>query len=257
MLHATTLLITAAVLGGCSLLPGARGDVPAELRGDWGLVEGRPDDLAPLDDHPVTLTLEADRLGGTAACNSYGAPVSWDGRAWRLEEGVSSTAMGCEPEVQALEQAFLGAVAEVRHVGLDGDHLVVSGDDFELRFEPLAGPDVEALTDRDWVATAVIRSGTRTEVADLPAPITLRLDADGRLRGSTGCRQLTGRWEASQDRVIVPELRADGECGADGRHLDDVVVAVVGDGFRPAVEDDRLTITDPGGDAIEYVVAAG
>lgn len=246
----------ALLLNGCTLFGGG-GPVPAELRGDWLLVDGRPARLQPLPEHPVTLTLEAGAIGGTAACNSYGAEVSWTGSGIELEDGLAMTAMGCEPPVQALEQAYAAALEELRELRLEDGQLVARGPGIQLRFERLTAPDLEAVTGIDWVATAVVVGGTRSALGDTPVPVALRLGEAGALTGTTGCRSLTGRWDVAQDRIVVPELAADGECPAEFAELDAHVVTVVGDGFRPEVVDGTLTLRDPGGDAIVYEAADG
>jgi hypothetical protein len=51
---------------------------------------------------------------------------------------------------------------------------------------------------------------------------------------------------------VLPDLAADGECPDDLRSQDDHVVAVLGDGFRAGIVEDRLTALDADGRGLVY-----
>jgi hypothetical protein len=52
--------------------------------------------------------------------------------------------------------------------------------------------------------------------------------------------------------LLVTRLEVDRRLPRDLSDPDGHVVAVIGDGFRPIVEGDQLTLTDPGGLALVY-----
>lgn len=100
---------------------------------------------------------------------------------------------------------------------------------------------------------AVLRGDVASSVAGEPA--TLRLGEDGSFTASTGCRTLSGTWEAYGDEVRLPSMRAEGDCPADLWDQDGLVTGALGDGFRAEVDGDRLTVTDEG--AVGLVYRAG
>jgi hypothetical protein len=46
--------------------------------------------LTLVEGSPVTLTVDAERWGGVAACNSYGGSVSLDGDRLTFDDGIAS-----------------------------------------------------------------------------------------------------------------------------------------------------------------------
>ena len=70
--------------------------------------------------------------------------------------------------------------------------------------------------------------------------------------GSTGCRDLHGRYEVVRAEVLMTEMAAEGECSPELQDQDGLVVTVLGDGFRPAVIGQDLTLTSMGGLGLAY-----
>lgn len=216
--------------------------------GDWELVEGVP----TVDGYPITLSIDGPAVSGRAACNSYGGVAVVNGSAVSFGE-IGQTAMGCEPAVMEAEAAFLSALQAAENFRLSGDRLVLTGAPADLVFAPVQPVPTSEFIGTSWVLETLIEGDTASSVAGDPA--TLLLAADGTLTASTGCRTLTGRWLANGGAIIVPELSADGECPDDLWEQDSLVVTVVGDEFRAAVEGDRLTLTSMGGDGLVYRAA--
>jgi heat shock protein HslJ len=222
-----------------------------DATGDWQLTEllvgGAP--VALVEDSPVTMTVSGARIGGTSACNGYGAElVVVDGQV-RFGEW-SSTMMLCEDAVMVVEGSFTQAMAQVRTAAREGDDLVLRGDGVELRFTPLAPPPTEAIVGTTWRLESLIEGETASSPAGDPA--TLVLHADGRYEGSTGCRSFTGRWIEAEGRYVATELAMDQtECPPDLQAQDSHVTGVVGE-FRATVEGDTLTITARGGSTLVY-----
>lgn len=69
--------------------------------------------------------------------------------------------------------------------------------------EPLAHVQVQALSDGVWVVAAIdgLTSVTAT-------PPTLRWTENGRIVGSGGCNQFSGRYALEQDRLVLSALVA-------------------------------------------------
>ena len=214
-----------------------------------GTVDGRPLDL--LDDHPITAVIDAARIGGRAACNEYGGRIEIAGDGIRIDE-LGMTAMACVLEdAMALEGAYVAALGRVGAIEVIEGQLALRGEGVDLRFDPLPEAPVADLVDTTWVLETVFVG----DVASPPGgePATLELRSDGTLSGSTGCRTFTGRWVEAGAQVQATELRmGETECPADLAQQDSHVVSVIGDGFVSSIEDDLLTLLDPGGVGLVY-----
>lgn len=257
---ATALLVLPAlvVLGACGDADGTASpaaDDPAAATGAWQLVDaehaGVP--LPLMDEHPVTLTIEASTFGGRSACNSYGGEVTDGVLDVRT---VGGTEMACEPGVMALEVAYHDALEVTDgRPRVDGDRLVLTGETTTLTFETLPPVPTAELLGTEWVLDSLVHgeADSSTVSSTVGDPATLLLHEDGSIQATTGCRTLTGRWVESGAEVLLPETAMAGECppGAESEQ-DDHVVAVLGDGFRPAVEGATLTLTDAGGLGLVY-----
>ncbi len=124
------VLIAVAVLGlaACGDDSGSSAD-PA---GTWTLTSGSGD-VPVLDDHPTTLVVAEDGAGsGQATCNVYGGLHAHR----RHRRGtIAGTMMACEGEQGTAEQAYFAALGDADAYEIDGDELVITGPDVELRFE--------------------------------------------------------------------------------------------------------------------------
>ena len=132
----------ATACGGVAPVGGSGDERPT---GSWVLTEGEHGgaEVPLVDGHDITLTIEDDSWGGTAACNSYGATVTVDGDRLEITE-LSQTEMACvNGGVMESEAAYLAAFAAVERYVEDGDHLVLEGDAAHLRYEELP-PEPEA-----------------------------------------------------------------------------------------------------------------
>lgn len=263
------LLVLAAVLAACSLLPSQAGPTPnpadpadptdpagpVDATGDWRLTAGTVDGAAfPLDDRwPVTLMIDGTTVGGTGACNGYGGEiVVRDGEVRFGEMGM--TAMGCEPEVMAIESAYHAALARIRIASMDGDALILAGDGVSLRFEPIAPVPMADLIDTDWTLDSLIAGGAVSSVAGEPG--TLILHGDGRFEGSTGCRTFSGRYQEIGGEIVATDMAMDDRaCLPALADQDGHVTTVLGDGFSAVIDGDRLTLTSAGGNGLVYVAA--
>lgn len=102
--------------------------------GDWrleeGMLDGRP--ISIVAEAPITMSVNAVRIGGRSACNEYGADWTFTDDGPRLGD-IAQTLMLCEDPVNASEVAYLEALRRVTDFALDGDRLVLRGEGVELR----------------------------------------------------------------------------------------------------------------------------
>jgi heat shock protein HslJ len=248
-----TAAVLLLVLGACgspggTFLP----DDPVDIDGSWQLSAGSLNDraLQILDDHPITLTIEGSEIGGTAACNHYGG--RFEMRAGRLTiDDLAMTAMGCEEPVAAAEAAYTAALGSVDAVARDGDELVLSGPNVELRFTTVPDAPTAELTDTTWILETVFVGDVASSPVGEPATLTIR--SDGSFDGSTGCRAFEGAWIEKSGRIVATRMMLDDAgCPPDANGQDSHVVSVIGDGFVATLDGELLTLTDPGSVGLVY-----
>jgi heat shock protein HslJ len=180
------------------------GEAPAGLDGtEWVLVAGVP----MVDGYPITLRVEDGRVGGIAACNSYGGDVVVSGDRLEVTD-VARTEMGCpEPGVHDSESAFLDALLAVDRYERTQAQLVLLGPGVELRFDPVAPEPDAALTGTPWRLESLLSgAGPDGTASSTMADATLRLDDDGTFHASDGCNDLDGRWVLEGDTLRLLEV---------------------------------------------------
>ena len=128
--------------------------------------------------------LRTRRSAGSTGCNRFTGPYSLDGGS--LEIGtLASTRMACAPPADAVERAYLSALARVAGWRFDGAELVLlDGDGAELLRYTTATPVGE------WNATA-IQTGVALSSPLPGTEITATFADDGTLTGSAGCNSYT------------------------------------------------------------------
>ena len=230
--------------------PGAGGTVD----GDWTLVSGTGADgaLVMVDGRAPTLSVDGTKIDGVAACNSYGGTVTVDAAGTFSPKEIVTTEMACvEPEVMALESAYVAAFGDVRTARLDGDRLVLSGPDTELRFDrtpPVPDAPVEGTR---WLVEGLVEgTGDTASVSSLVGAPFVQLQ-DGRLTGNGGCGDLTGTYTLEGDRLVVSELRvtrADGvDCSPENVAQDEVVADALREPLTVGVDERAMTLTGTAG----------
>lgn len=209
----------------------------------WVLVDGALDGSAvprPAT-HPITLTVDATRVGGTAACNGYGAEVTITPEGSFETGDLGATAMACEPpEVMLAERVYLEALGRVDSWDLAGDDLLLTGPSVELRFEPIPPVDTAALQGTIWLLESIVERDT---VGTTEGDAWVEFAEDGTMTGWTGCRSLTGVFIEQAGEILLTELAADGVCPDILSRQDSMVVEVLGDGFGVEIVEDVLTAT--------------
>ena len=247
---ARALLLTVLLLAGCAAASGGGSPAP-DVAGDWELVSGTAagGPLPQPDGGRATLTFDGTEAGGQSFCNHYFSTYSLDGDALRFE-GIGGTEMACEPEMMAAETAFVTALGAVTTIARDGDDLLLTGDDVELRFGLVPPVPTSELVGTNWVLESLIDGETASSVL---AGSTLRLDHDGTITATTACSTLNGRWQATRDRIQLPQASgADRECREEARAQDEHELTVLGGGFSATIEEDRLTVLIDDGRGLVY-----
>jgi heat shock protein HslJ len=274
--RAAQIVAVAVLLAACGDATGPTapvvedGGAAADPTGAWVLVGAEPPIEVPADAR-VTLEVVAEgdawQVGGTAACNSYFGTVTTDGTAWR-GDGFGSTDMACDEPRMAAESAYLAALMSVdQWQRPSADELVLTGPDVTLRFAGLPPVPTAELTASTWILDGLVTGvGADAAVSSTVAgadEATLRLDPDGSMEASTGCRTFSGAWVETGDEILLttfgqrddsPNVAADGtlECDEAVVAQEDHVLSVLGDGFRAEVDGQQLTLTSRDGLGLTY-----
>jgi heat shock protein HslJ len=234
-MRATILVL---LLSGCSLLSGGRSD---SLDGEWLLQAGTNQGAAVpiVAGGKITLKIDGQQAGGSAACNLYGGTIKVSGSSISIS-ALSMTEMACQENLMASEAAYLAALPRVTTVARSGSSLVLSGPQVELRFA-LVPPVANAnLVGTSWILDSLI-SGDAVS-STVGERVALRL-SNGRLSASTGCRDVTGSYTVSDGQVQVTldpydTIGCAEQVGAQDAHI----LSVLASAFSVDIDGDRLTL---------------
>jgi heat shock protein HslJ len=224
--------------------------------GDWVLVEGEHDgaEVPIVEGHDITLGIEEERWGGTAACNSYGATVSVDGDRIGIGE-LAVTEMACEDDVMASESAYLAAFAAVERYDEQPGELTLEDDeqDVRLRYEEVPAEPDAAFEDTEWRLESLLEgSGPDGSVASVQGEATIVFWHDGLLVVEDGCRSMEATWEPTDDGVRIGDLGyADVACPPELEEQVEHVRAVLDGEVETALEGASLRLLAPDGRGLD------
>jgi heat shock protein HslJ len=155
-----------------------------------------------------TATFSDGKVGGSAGCNRFGASYTQDGDALTIGD-IVSTQMACGGRTDAVERAYLAALAGVASWSREQDELVLAGKDGSalLRYREVSPVGA-------WTATTV----RQPNAVSSPLPgteITADFKADGKLTGSAGCNTYSARYETDSAKITIGDVSAT-EMACDG-----------------------------------------
>ena len=131
-------LVLAACLAACASTPPTTTADLEGFEGEWVLGRGTVagESVVPPDDRPITVTIEGSDIHGDAGCNNYHASVVRRGDALALaDDGPASSVMLCsDAGLMAREEVYLHALSGLRQITMDGDEMVIIGEEISLRF---------------------------------------------------------------------------------------------------------------------------
>ena len=231
-------MILALLLSSCSLFSGGS----ASLDGEWLLQEGTNQGAAVpiVAGSKITLRIDGQQAGGSAACNLYGGTIKVSGSSISIS-ALSMTEMACQETLMASEAAYLAALPRVMTVARNGSSLVLSGSQVELRFAlvpPVASADLVGTT---WILDSLITGEAVSSTVG--ERVALQLSGDGRLSASTGCRDVTGSYTVSDGQVEVTLEPYDAiGCAAALGAQDAHILNVLSGAFSIDIDGERLTL---------------
>ena len=152
----------------------------------------------------ITIAFEDGQASGRAACNSYGGAYDADDDGSLSFEGFAVTEMACDPELMALESAYLQALANVTDFGIEGV-MWLSGEGFSMTFGEEAPPMALPLVGTTWTLTT-IASGDAVSSVLIGTEVTAEFTADGTVAGSAGCNRYSGTYRWTGDQLAFYSL---------------------------------------------------
>ncbi|MCB0968575.1 MAG: META domain-containing protein [Ilumatobacter sp.] len=242
------------------------------LDGDWIVdsltVDGMPIDLDPT--RPVTVTIDGDDIGGTAACNSYRGRIDLTAEAGHgtfTVTDLSWTEMGCEPDVMAVEQAFLSALQMAdSYESADGLYVAVADGDTNFHLTRAQPTPTAPLTGTTWVLDTYLENDSASNWPDM-ADVTIVFADDGTLHGQTACALFDGSWALDGNQLSLSRVDRIGTspsatCDDGDAELDALVFDVLrGTGLTTSVDGRRLSLESEGSGAfpvgLSFVPADG
>jgi heat shock protein HslJ len=249
-------LLLALAMAGCGAMPPGTG-VESQLDGEWRMTGGvHGGDPLPLPaDAPITLTIADGEASGRAACNHYSGAVTVEGD--RLGIGaMSTTEMGCDPDVMEAESRYIAALADVAGWERSGNVLTLSGEAVELTYALVPPMEDAGLVDTLWTLDGLIDGEAVSSTVAGADSATLELRDDGSLSGTTGCRTFDGRYELDGATATVGDLVNDDRACPDVAGQDEHVLAVIGAGWSYEIAGNRLTLS-AGDLGLTYIAAEG
>jgi heat shock protein HslJ len=225
---------------------------PSGYEGEWWLVSGSGPEgaITVPDGYEARMKIEANAVSGTAVCNHFSGGVEIDGHSFRAQAG-QMTEMGCPGTAGEGEHAFISALLDANRIDRRGAELTLSGPETELRFSLHVPPPLPDLEQTRWRLNGLVEGRGSYGSVRSPTPAFLIFEPDGTLRGTTGCRRMTGEWERQDDLIEVTGLRTDGDCSqSDDRDQDEHILGVLTGTISAEISEQTLevyqTTTDHG-----------
>jgi heat shock protein HslJ len=93
---------------------------------------------APLADHAITFEFDTEgNIAGDASCNRFGGTCTIEGNTMKIGP-LRSTRRACEPEIMQQEHKFLALLGAATTWAMDGDELVLTAPEGEIKAERAA-----------------------------------------------------------------------------------------------------------------------
>jgi len=125
------LIVVGLVIAACAPLdPDPNNDVPDDILGTWELIFAQTPNGEVND---ARLILDEDSVGGQGPCNTYGGSVRYGDESIMFSE-LFQTLRSCGSQIDSQEAAYMNALMIVDTYDINGDDLVLTGPEVELRF---------------------------------------------------------------------------------------------------------------------------
>ena len=216
--------------------------------GAWVLVSGPRD---PIPGWDVTVEIDSDRIGGTAACNGYDGTVEVGDGIITVSELIA-TEVACESDIQQLEQTFLTSLGSASAYSASNERLEITTPQGVWRFDRLAPVPTAELVGTTWVLDGYVDGDSVSTEAGM-GDAFIKLSDDGTVLGATNCREFSGTWIETGSEIVFTAFAADGDCPNEtASDLDSRIITVLVDGFRAEIDGDRLNVTSQSDEGLTF-----
>lgn len=152
----------------------------------------------------VTLTFEAEKMGGSDGCNRYGGTYLVNGDKLKFDKNIVKTLMACQQDILKQGDDFTTALTQTAAFRNDGKTLTLL-DGFGKTLATFTVQSTQ-LGGTQWVVTGY-NNGKQAVVSVLNGTqLTLEMGEDGKLSGSAGCNRFTGAYEVTGSALKVGQL---------------------------------------------------
>lgn len=215
---------------------------------DWDVVSYGGQ--TPLPDAPITLSFEAEELGGTTGCNHYGGPYTTEGASFSVGELVS-TQIFCEGLMDQ-EAAYLNMLRAAQSITLDDGRLTIHTAEGNLVFEPATDLTLEG---QAWTLSAIVEGEVVSSMVGAE-PITATFEG-GQLTGSAGCNQYSTSYEVEGSTLTLGAIVATRmSCGEERDQRERAFLTALEAAAGYSIRRDGLTLTDASGDPLLVFTAS-
>jgi heat shock protein HslJ len=205
------------------------------------LVEGAPEEAR------VDLLLDGGEASGESGCNRYFGTFETDGSAISFG-ALGGTQMACPDPLMDLEAGYLSALGAVNAYELDGEELVLTGDDVRLAFDAEPAPEPLALVGTAWGLEALATGVDAVTSPVVGTEVTLELQDDGSAAGNGGCNQYNASYETDGDTISFGPIAATQmACEPDVSDQEATVFAALDSAATFEIVGDILTLSDADG----------
>lgn len=154
----------------------------------------------------VRVSFTEGELQFHAGCNSHFASYTLRDDTLRITQGFGSTLIGCGNELQAQDDFLARFLAAEPKLSLTGDQLTLTGTSATLVLldREVADPD-RPLAGQTWEVDSYLSDQGATAYA-LPAPPTVRFEADGNVHVQSTCNAGEGTYTVAGDRITLSSI---------------------------------------------------
>lgn len=251
----TALIAVSLPLAACatSVFPtggGSTSTPPALADTAWQLDQYAPVGRTTLVTVPeaVTATAEfsADRITGSAGCNSFTGGYTTDGTT--LDIGpVAATLMACPPPVAEVEQNYLAQLEVATSYAVADEVLSMSNPDGDVILSFTVATPVP-LAGTTWLATGINNGHGGVASLVQGTSVSAVFDDEESLTGDAGCNRYTGPYVVRGDHLTVGDLATTRRaCEAEATEQESQYLAALSATRTFTITRDQLELRDQSG----------
>jgi heat shock protein HslJ len=150
----------------------------------------------------VSARFAKGSVSGDSGCNNYNAPYKVDGSAMTIGPNIATTLRACEPDLTAVEHAYLALLPKVASYEIKGQTLSLRASSGKalLVYEAASAAGLIG----KWTVTSYY-TGDAVQSVLGGATLTAEFDKT-RVSGDAGCNTFTGAYETKGETITIGPL---------------------------------------------------